>query len=205
MILTGVFFGTAFATILTPGPNMMYTGTAGAQRGPAAGLYAALALALGGACYTVATALGISAVMHAYPALFTAIRVAGIGYLTFLGIRLLLRVRDTSPLPELPDAASRAFRGGLIIALTNPQLATFFVAFLPQFVVAGEGPVWRQLLELGFTFNLCAFGALCTVGVTAGLVGRAQLAGPRFRQVMRAIAGTAFILLAVKSAIAVMK
>ncbi|MGH7581832.1 MAG: LysE family translocator [Gemmatimonadales bacterium] len=191
--------------MLTPGPNMMYTATTGAQRGPAAGVLAAAAVALGGACYTIATALGISAAMHAYPAVFTVIRIAGIGYLSFLGVRLLLRVRDTTPLPEVPDAAGRAFRGGLVIALTNPQLATFFLAFLPQFVVSGDGPVWRQLLELGFTFNLCAFIAVCTVGVVTGFAGRTQLVGPRFKQVMRAIAGIAFILLAVKSAIALMK
>src|SRR5579872_6594786 len=72
-ILTGVFFGTAFSTILTPGPNMMYVGTTGAQRGAATGILAALAIVLGGVCYTVMTAVGISAVIAAQPAIFIAI------------------------------------------------------------------------------------------------------------------------------------
>src|SRR6185437_507382 len=59
-ILTGVFFGTAFATILTPGPNMVYVGTTGGERGPATGMLASVAVTVGGVCYTLATAIGIS-------------------------------------------------------------------------------------------------------------------------------------------------
>jgi threonine/homoserine/homoserine lactone efflux protein len=203
-VLTGVFFGTAFATILTPGPNMMYVGTTGAQRGPAMGALAACAVVLGGMCYTVATAIGISAAMAAHPAVFTVIRVAGIGYLIWLGFKLLFRARDTTPLPPVPHASGRAFRGGLLISLTNPQLATFMLAFLPQFVVAGRGPVWLQLLTLGVTFNGCALLVMLGVGTLTGTAGRAQLGGVRFRQVMRAVAGAAFLVLAVRSASALL-
>ncbi|HHI71676.1 MAG TPA: LysE family translocator, partial [Rhodobacteraceae bacterium] len=36
-----------------------------------------------------------------------------------------------------------------IVALLNPKVAIFFLAFLPQFVVAGAGPVWAQLFLHG--------------------------------------------------------
>ena len=195
-----MFFGTAFATILTPGPNMMYVGTTGAQRGPAVGALAACAVVLGGMCYTVATAIGISAAMAAHPAVFTVIRAAGIVYLVYLGVRLLNRARDTTPVPPVPHASGRAFRGGLLISLTNPQLATFMLAFLPQFVVAGHGAVWFQLLQLGLTFNGCALLVMLGVGTLTGAAGGAQLGGVWFRQVMRAVAGIAFLLLAFLSA-----
>jgi threonine/homoserine/homoserine lactone efflux protein len=200
LVLTGAFFLWAFSTILTPGPNMMYVGTTGAQRGPAMGALAALAVVLGGVCYTVATAIGISAVLAAQPALFTVIRVAGILYLTFLGVRLLIRARDASPPAPVANAGAQTFRGGLLISLTNPQLATFMLAFLPQFVVPARGPVWLQLLELGLTFNFCALAVMLCVGTLSGEAGRARIAGIRFRQVMRAIAGVAFLLLAARSA-----
>jgi len=37
----------------------------------------------------------------------------------------------------------------VIVALLNPKVAIFFLAFLPQFVVAGAGPVWAQLFLHG--------------------------------------------------------
>lgn len=178
---------------------MMYVGTTGAQRGVATGILAATAIVVGGICYTVMTAVGISAVIAAEPAIFIAIRVAGTLYLVWLGVRLLRRARDTTPPSPVADAGTRAFSGGVAIALTNPQLALFFLAFLPQFVVIGNGPVWLQLLKLGLTFNSCTLAVMSTVAVITGIAGRMQAGGVRFRQVMRAVAGTAFIALAGQS------
>lgn len=184
---------------------MMYVGTTSAQRGPAVGALAALAVVLGGICYTVTTAIGISAAMAAHPAVFSVIRGAGILYLLYLGVRLLLRARDTTPAPPAPDASGRAFRGGLIISLTNPQLALFFLAFLPQFVTPSGGAVWWQLLVLGLTFNGCSMLVNLTNAMLTGYLGQAPLGGVRFRQVMRAVAGTAFLILAVRSTVALLR
>ena len=96
---------------------------------------------------------------------------------------MLNRARDTTPTPPpTPDATRRAIRPGLVISLTNPRLATFFLAFLPQFIVADGGPVWLQFLKLGLTFNCCSFLVMSTVGIVTGFGGRAQLGGVRFRQ-----------------------
>ena len=179
---------------------MVYVATTGGERGPGTGLLAAAAVVLGGVCYTIATVVGISAAMAAYPALFTVIRAAGIVYLIYLGVKQLNRARDTSPAAPARDAQGHAFRTGLVIALTNPQLATFFLAFLPQFITPGDGPVWLQFLKLGVTFNCCAFLVMGIVGTTAGVAGQANLGGIRFRQVMRVLAGLAFILVALRSA-----
>ena len=179
---------------------MIYTATTGGERGPAAGVVAASAVFLGGVCYTIATAIGISAVMAAYPAAFAAIRVAGIIYLIFLGIKQLNKARDTSAPAPAPNATGGVFRTGFLIAITNPQLATFFLAFLPQFVVADGGPVWLQFLKLGVTFNLCSFLTIGTIGIVTGFAGKVDVGGTRFRQVMRVIAGLAFIVVALRSA-----
>jgi threonine/homoserine/homoserine lactone efflux protein len=41
------------------------------------------------------------------------------------------------------------FWQGTLITLFNPQVAIFFLAFLPQFVVLDAGPAWAQLLLHG--------------------------------------------------------
>lgn len=183
---------------------MVYVGTTGGERGPAMGALAACSVVLGSVCYTVATAIGISAAMAAYPAIFVMIRGTGIIYLIFLGLRLLDRARDTTPPAPVPNASGRTFRTGLLISLTNPQLATFFLAFLPQFIVIGEGRVWLQFLRLGLTFDACSFLVMFSIGTLTGVAGQRQLGGTRFRQVMRAVAGLAFIGVAVRSAVALL-
>jgi threonine/homoserine/homoserine lactone efflux protein len=179
---------------------MIYTATTGGERGPAYGLLAASSVVLGGVCYTVATAIGISAAMALYPAVFTVIRAAGILYLVYLAVKQFNKARDTSPTPPARDARDRVFRTGLTISLTNPQLATFFLAFLPPFIVADGGPVWLQFLKLGLTFNCCSLLVMSTIGTVTGFAGKANVGGVRFRQVMRVVAGLAFLAVAFRSA-----
>jgi threonine/homoserine/homoserine lactone efflux protein len=52
-----------------------------------------------------------------------------------------------------PTSNTSTLRGiylqGILIALLNPKVAMFFLAFLPQFVVQGAGPVPAQLFLHG--------------------------------------------------------
>ncbi|HEX3926705.1 MAG TPA: LysE family translocator [Gemmatimonadales bacterium] len=195
------FFLGAFSTILTPGPNMLYTAAAGAGRGMRGGAIAAVAVGLGGVCYTLATVLGISAMITAYPPLFRAIQIVGLTYLAWLGVRLLYRAREAGTAAEPARVDLGIFRGGLIISLTNPLLAVFFLSFLTGFVVPGHGSVPLQLLRLGLTFNACAFTAMLSVGLLAGRAGQVRVASPRFRQIMRGVTGLIFVALAVRTAV----
>ena len=60
----------------------------------------------------------------------------------------------------------------------NPKLALFLLAFLPQFVDPGAGPVWIQTLVLGTVFSLVATlgdSLYALVAGTAGSVVRRRL------------------------------
>ena len=43
----------------------------------------------------------------------------------------------------------RVFQQGVLVAVLNPKVAIFFLAFLPQFVEAAAGPVSAQLFLHG--------------------------------------------------------
>ena len=155
--------------------------------------------------YTLTTTLGLSAALVARPALFNSVRVAGIVYIAYLGLRHLSRAWKGGPAPSPPNPTANAFREGLLISLTNPQLALFFLAFLPQFVVPSAGPVAIQMLELGLAFNCCALAMLVTVAMIAGQAGQARVGGEGFRRTMHGITGSVFLLLAIRSARALLR
>jgi threonine/homoserine/homoserine lactone efflux protein len=149
-----------------PGPAILYAAARTLAQGRAAGLKAALGIALGGLVHVAAAALGLSALFHAVPPLFAAVKLAGAAYLVWLGIGMLrARVADTA-LPQTPArTAASAFRQSVLVEVLNPKTALFFLAFLPQFVdPAATLPVPAQFVILG-TIVTAIFGAADLVAV----------------------------------------
>ncbi len=75
----------------------------------------------------------------------------GAAYLIWLGLKALRSagasfIADT----DRHDATFLSiYKQGALVGLLNPKVAIFFLAFLPQFVVVGAGPVPAQLFLHG--------------------------------------------------------
>jgi threonine/homoserine/homoserine lactone efflux protein len=94
-------------------------------------------------------------------------------------------------------AGSRdAFRRGLLVGALNPKTAVFYLAFLPQFVTPGAGPVWAQLLLFGLLFIALASVVDAQWAVAGGGLRR-LLPSLRMRVVDRVSAGIYAVLAAV--------
>jgi threonine/homoserine/homoserine lactone efflux protein len=82
----------------------------------------------------------------------------------------------------------RLFAEAFVVSLLNPKVALFFLAFLPQFVQRGHGPIWTQTLVLGAIYillGLCSDSVYATIGARLGtrLSGRAaQLRATRYAE-----------------------
>ncbi len=188
------FLLASVAVYVTPGVDMAYIASNSVNHGARGGLWAAAGTVIGVSTQALAAALGVTAVFATSPLVFELIRWAGVAYLAFLGIRLLLEkvsvdwsreVRSLSPWPTLLK--------GITINLLNPKVALFFVAFLPQFVDPTQGSVLAQLAALGFLFAAgstlwCAF-----LAVLFARIGDRFRASPRFQTWQRRITGSAFV------------
>ena len=106
---------------------------------------------LGAFGHVLMAAAGLSAVLLASATVFTIVKWIGAAYLVWLGISALRASGGQFVFKAGRSETSllRVFRQGAMVCLLNPKVAIFFLAFLPQFVEAGAGPVWAQMFLHG--------------------------------------------------------
>jgi threonine/homoserine/homoserine lactone efflux protein len=140
---------------ITPGPDTMYILARSIAQGLRAGVMSAFGIGCGILIHTAFAAFGLSALVATSAAAFRLVKLAGAGYLVYLGVQAL-RASGTLSTPEIAAAGlGRIFRQGILTNALNPKVAIFFLAFLPQFVdpTAGLGPVPFLLLGGVFVFG----------------------------------------------------
>jgi threonine/homoserine/homoserine lactone efflux protein len=150
------FLIASFVLAATPGPGVVYIVTRTLEQGRRAGLAAVAGVALGNLGNAIGAAVGLAAVLAVSPLTFTVVKLAGAGYLVYLGLRAV-RGPDTpaTTSPHCSRKTGRIFRDGLLVALLNPKTAIFFAAFLPQFISPAASAIIQSTL-LGTAFVLIA-------------------------------------------------
>ena len=140
--------------------------------------------------------IGVSALLAASPTALTALKVAGGLYLVWLGIGALrsrggARVDGAGALPD--ESLLRLFGKGLFANSINPKVVLFFLSFLPQFIVAGQGNASWQTAQLGLVFTAQACVLFGLLGYFSGAVGLWLNRRPRAGLWLDRVAGTIFI------------
>jgi threonine/homoserine/homoserine lactone efflux protein len=165
------FAALALALIVVPGPSVLFVISRGVTLGRKAAVATVVGNAAGVYVQVVGVALGVGAVVAGSVAVFTAVKLAGAGYLVYLGVRT---IRDRTRLSRVLDAAvaprstRRILREGFVVGLANPKSVVFFAAVLPQFADPSRGHVPLQLLTLGLVFVAIAIVSDSAWGVLAG-------------------------------------
>ena len=172
---------------VTPGPDTAYIIGRSVQLGWRGGAAAALGISCGCLVHVLGAAIGLSALLIASSAAFTAVKMVGAAYLLFSGVQMLLS--RASPVAQVAadddvggPSLRRVFWQGALTNVLNPKVALFFLAFLPQFVATDSSHKTLAFLTLGLIF-ICS-GTLWCFGVAAF----AARAAVRIRQSAAAIA-----------------
>lgn len=164
--LFALFLVAALTIALSPGPGMLYVAGRTLSGGRREGLASSLGTGLGGMVHVAAGALGLSALIAASATLFTLLKFAGALYLVILGIQAW-RAPELHPEPAVAAiGAHRAFRQGVLVEATNPKTATFFLAFLPQFIAPTQA---AHPLHAALAFALLGLISV-TLNTTADIV-----------------------------------
>jgi len=167
-----VFIAASLVLLVIPGTAVLFIVARSGAQGRRAGLVSVLGVHAASIVHVLAAVAGLSAIVVASSLAFTAIKVVGGCYLIVLGIRSLrhARTRTASSVPKI-RASRQLFAEGFLVSLLNPKVALFFLAFLPQFVERGNGPIWSQTLVLGLVYialGLCSDSMYALLGARLG-------------------------------------
>ncbi len=90
---------------------------------------------------------------------------------------------------------------GVLINILNPKLSIFFLAFLPQFIDAGEPHPLSVMLMLSAVFMLMTFVVFVGYGLFAASVRDHVISRPKVLAWMRRIFAGAFAALGARLAL----
>lgn len=189
------FAGVSLLLAVTPGPDMAVVTKNALAHGRRGVILTTSGIGLALVIWVAATAVGVSALLRTSGEVLLVLKIAGAGYLAYLGIRTLLESRQTtgdlmaSAPPVAP--AHAVFRQGFLSAISNPKLGVFFVTFLPQFVLPGQA-VLPRLLELGVTFAAIGWTWMNVYGLFVTRL-RQVITAPRVRQWMQRVTGVVLL------------
>jgi len=196
-----LFFAASVALALAPGPDNIFVLTQSALHGRIAGLFVTAGLCTGLVVHTAAVSLGVAAIFQTSTLAFTVLKFVGAAYLLYLAWQAF---RTGATEISGSDGATRDWRKlyvrGVVMNITNPKVAIFFLAFLPQFADPHAGSLTLQMLIFGGVFIVATLLIFGSVAWTAGFFGDWLKGSKRAQAVMNRIAGTVFVALALRLA-----
>lgn len=199
------FAGVAALINVTPGLDTLLVVRASASQGRRFGAAASLGILAGCLVWGIATAVGLTALLTASHLAYDAVRIAGAGYLTWLGVSALFRSRRP-PAESSWDVVFSArgwltaFRSGVGTNLLNPKAGVFYMSLIPQFIPRGAPTFGTTLLFAAVDIAELAIWFWVVSGTAYALSERIRR--PSFRRRMEQISGIAFLGFAVNLLIA---
>ena len=179
------FLVTSFVVVLVPGTGVVYAVSTGLIQGRRAAIFAALGGVAGIVPHLLATILGLAAVLHTSALAWQALKYAGALYLFYIAWatwrdRSALAVDATAGGPGASGASGwNIVVKAVLLNVLNPKLTIFFLAYLPQFIVADAGTPLVQMLGLSAVFMAMTLAVFVVYGLLAHAAQRAILGSPR--------------------------
>ncbi|UOB79920.1 LysE family translocator [Bacillus sp. ZJS3] len=188
-----VFLLTGILLNLIPGADTMYIVGRSISQGRKVGVYSVFGIITGSLVHTLLVAFGLSIILTKSIVLFNTIKVIGVIYLVYLGIKMILDKTNVAFQASSNKLNIRKiYVQGLLTSLTNPKVSLFFIALLPQFIdTKASGPM--PFIILGLTFTVtgllwCLFVAYFSSYVTKKLRGNQKVG-----MILNKITGLIFI------------
>ena len=192
---------------ITPGVDTMLVIRNTARGGWRDGAVSSLGICSGLFLHATVSAVGISMILLQAAWAFSALKLAGAGYLIWLGFcswRKIIR-RETFKIANGENRAAdefrlgRSLREGLLSNVLNPKTAIFYMAFLPQFINPAQSALTQSLFLAGLHFIIAMIWQCFLALMVKQFKGWLQR--PRVSQIFDGVTGTVMIALGLRVAV----
>jgi threonine/homoserine/homoserine lactone efflux protein len=191
------FVSASLVLSLVPGPDNLFVMSNSALKGWRAGFYTTLGLCTGLVGHTVLVAIGVSVIFQTSAIAFNALKIIGAFYLLYLAW-LSLRSKELNLGGTKENNSSRSYYfTGVVMNLTNPKVAIFFLVFLPQFVNSNSGSVTIQVFLLGLLFIFSALFVFTLIAYLSSFLEGALKKSKTINKNLNLLAVLVYIALAV--------
>ena len=200
--MSAEFLLTTLVVVVTPGPGVLFTMSAGLSRGTRASVVAAFGCTLGIVPHMAAAITGLAAVLYTSSVAFQTLKYAGVVYLLYMAWHTL-RERGGLQVEVEPTVRStrQVIASGVLVNILNPKLSIFFFAFLPQFVSRQEPNAVPQMLQLSAVFMALTFVVFVGYGAFAAGIRSHVISRPQIMTWMRRTFAGAFVVLGARLAL----
>lgn len=197
-----IFFAASVALAFAPGPDNIFVLTQSALHGRKAGLLVTIGLCTGLLVHTAAVSLGVAAIFQTSALAFNILKMVGAMYLLYLAWQAFkagaTKIDESA---ELQMDLRKLYYRGVIMNITNPKVAIFFLAFLPQFADPAIGSITIQMMMFGGLFIIATLLIFGSIAWSAGFLGEWLKGSEKAQVILNRIAGTVFASLALRLAI----
>jgi threonine/homoserine/homoserine lactone efflux protein len=193
------FFAVSLLLGVTPGPDNLFV-LLQSVRGPRSGMVIVWGLCTGLLVHTFVVAIGLGALLMTSEVAFTVLKGLGAAYLLYLAWGALRAPGGMKAGHVEHVDTLHLYRRGLLMNLSNPKVVIFFLAFLPQFVVANRGHVPLQIVALGITFVAASLIVFSLIAFFSGISGKFMQRSTRSQKALNRFAGLIYVALAAKLA-----
>jgi threonine/homoserine/homoserine lactone efflux protein len=193
----GAFLVAMFVMAITPGPANLFAIATGMERGKGAALISVLGMNTATLVWFTGSALGLGALIIAFPKAFHVLALAGGAYLVWLGLKSLWAgIRNIESHASATVRKGRsAFADGFMVQIANPKILLFFSGVLPPFLDIAR-PLAPQLVMFA-----CATIGMDLISMSSYGLGGAALSTrmnePGFRRGFAILVGVLLITAAV--------
>lgn len=188
------FISASVILCFVPGPDNIFVLTQSAIRGWRVGIITTLGLCSGLVVHTVLVALGVAVIFQTSSLAFQGLKIIGACYLVILAFKSIRSEKFDLNSTKKPKESY--YITGVVMNLTNPKVAIFFLVFLPQFVVAGITNVSTQMLLLGFVFILCTLCVFSFIAYLSSFLKPALNNSPAIAKNLNIVAALVYVALA---------
>jgi len=185
---------------MTPGTDTFYILGRTIAQGRSTGFLSVFGIISGTFAHTLFAALGLSVILAQSAMAFSVVKWLGAAYLLYLGIRSLIS-KESQILPESSTSTSlrrKIFLNGFLTNLLNPKVALFYLAFMPQFISAGNPYGTLPFLLLGISFIATSTLWCCLLVLFSEMTTRRLRQNSRVSLILNRLAGVLFISLGLK-------